>query len=203
MKTIIDALNEIPNTSLCSTPFNNTYQLAVALSKAEKKGATWKDQTTGLFSHRENIKEAFEYCNQIASRAGEDGTFVITAALVLYNTTLRQITEECYLIDKDTIDNPPVSNDSIKGEVYSYDRMQTAMCLWEAYIDNPEAYPGMQHLQNTRGISELRHAVMCHWAEICEKDYAKLTDEAKDECFDLDFCPSWLEERDATLPSGE
>jgi len=78
---------------------------------------------------------------------------------------------------------------------YSEFEVETALCLWEAYLKSGyNEYPQLTKLQEQEGICVVRERIM-GLAQACAKSYSNLS--KKDGfSFDLDFCPNWLSDLD-------
>ena len=76
---------------------------------------------------------------------------------------------------------------------WSQFEVETAMCLWEAYIrSGNNKYPELTKLQEQEGLCVVRERIM-GLAQACAKSYSELS-RKEGFSFDLDFCPKWLSE---------
>lgn len=78
----------------------------------------------------------------------------------------------------------------------SEDLLEAAACLWEAFLETPEEFPNLCEIQEKDGTAFCRLFVV-GLAEQCSTDWEKET--AFFDCFDWDFVPHWLKEKDKTL----
>tara|TARA_R100001443_G_scaffold53662_2_gene65297 strand:- start:989 stop:1276 length:288 start_codon:yes stop_codon:yes gene_type:complete len=74
--------------------------------------------------------------------------------------------------------------------------IEAAMCLWEAFLEDPERYPNFCKVRDTEGTAVLRSQIG-DLAPKCCNDYDNATE--YHESFDWDFCPDWLEEEDKNI----
>ncbi len=86
------------------------------------------------------------------------------------------------------------------------DRIETAMCLWEAFLEAehdqsppPHPYPNLRKMREDYGTWTVRHEIITA-CDKCDEAWLALSEDERDSLsFDWEFCPDWLEEYDKTL----
>jgi hypothetical protein len=74
------------------------------------------------------------------------------------------------------------------------ERVETAMSLWEAYLDSPLSYPVINKLQEAVGTAELRSSFGdITILDACDNGFDILqTNKEYSDPYDWEFCPNFL-----------
>lgn len=71
-------------------------------------------------------------------------------------------------------------------------RILTGMILWEAYLENPESFPGIEAAREQHGSCELRDRFMRRLIDAADEVFHHACEAGYDLSFDFDFAETFL-----------